>query len=238
MMHAMTEDADMPFLGPDLAYPEPEHGLPDGLVAVGGDLRPERVIDAYRHGVFPWPLDEGLPLMWWSPDPRFVLHTDALHVGRSLRQRMRSGRFDVRVDTDFARVIEACAEVPRMEGPGTWITRDMRAAYLELHRLGVAHSVESWRDGELVGGLYGLAIGAVFFGESMFFHEPDASKVAFATCVERFAAAGGVLVDCQMETEHLARFGAHGISRVEFEEELFELVERPDAFAAMRRDWA
>ncbi len=208
--------------------------IPDGLVAVGGDLGTERLIEAYRRGIFPWPLDEGMPLMWWSPDPRFVLYPHELHVGRSLRQRMRSQRFEIRYDTDFERVIEACAAVPREDGPGTWITRDMCNAYVNLHRRGFAHSIESWRDGELVGGFYGVAMGSVFFGESMFFHEPDASKVAFATFVDAFATAGGGLIDCQMETDHLARFGARGIRRGEFLEELAGFVEGRNVFSAMR----
>lgn len=237
MMETMASHGDPPYLGPDLAYPSRDDvDVPEGLVAVGGDLRPDRLVEAYRRGVFPWPLDEGLPLMWWSPDPRFVLRPDELHVGRTLRTRVRSGDFDVRFDTDFAGVVAGCAETRRTDGLGTWITRAMRDAYVELHRRGVAHSVESWRDGRLVGGLYGLSIGAVFFGESMFFSEPDASKVAFATFVPRFAVAGGELIDCQMETEHLTRFGGRSVDRDAFLAELTELTERPDAFAALLDD--
>lgn len=187
---------------------------PNGLLALGGDLSPERLIGAYRHGCFPW-FQEGQPILWWSPDPRMVLRPEELHVSRSLRKTLRQGRFTVSFDRDFAAVIRGCAE-PRTYADGTWITPAMQAAYLELHRRGIAHSVEVWRDGRLVGGLYGLALGRLFFGESMFSRATDASKVGFVTLVEHLRDCGFVLIDCQMHTDHLAGFGARPIPRNEF----------------------
>ncbi len=187
---------------------------PNGLLAAGGDLRPERLIQAYRHGCFPW-FQDGQPILWWSPDPRTVLLPDELHVSRSLAKVLRQGRYRVSFDQAFSEVIRACA-APRSYAAETWITSPMQDAYLELHRRGIAHSVEVWRDGELVGGLYGLAMGQLFFGESMFSRADNASKVGFATLVERLKAWGFVLIDCQMPTEHLLSLGARTISRNEF----------------------
>ncbi|MCL7462684.1 leucyl/phenylalanyl-tRNA--protein transferase [Pseudomonas sp. NW5] len=187
---------------------------PDGLLAAGGDLSPERLLAAYRHGCFPW-FSAGQPILWWSPDPRMVLFPEELHVSHSLRKLLRQQRFEIRLDHDFAAVIKACAE-PRAYAEGTWITPAMQAAYLELHRQGIAHSVEAWQDGELVGGLYGLALGRLFFGESMFSRRSNASKVAFVSLVERLRDAGFVLIDCQMHTEHLQRLGARPIPRPVF----------------------
>lgn len=187
---------------------------PEGLLAAGGDLSPERLVSAYRHGCFPW-YQEGQPILWWSPDPRTVLLPEELHVSRSLAKLMRQQRFEVTFDQDFASVVEACAG-PRDCADGTWITDSMRAAYVELHRRGIAHSVEVRADGELVGGLYGLAMGRLFFGESMFSHADNASKVGFVTLVEHLRAWGFVLIDCQMPTRHLHSFGARAISRETF----------------------
>ena len=183
---------------------------PNGLLAAGGDLRPERLIQAYRHGCFPW-FQDGQPILWWSPDPRTVL----LHVSRSLAKVLRQCRYRVTFDQAFADVIRACA-APRSYATETWITSPMQEAYLELHRLGIAHSVEVWRDDKLVGGLYGLAMGQLFFGESMFSRADNASKVGFVTLVEHLKDWGFVLIDCQMPTEHLLSLGAQTISRTEF----------------------
>ena len=191
---------------------------PNGLLAAGGDLSPERLVQAYRHGCFPW-FQDGQPILWWSPDPRTVLFPDELHVSRSLAKLIRQQRYQVSFDTDFETVIAACA-APRDYTDGTWITAPMRAAYCELHRRGFAHSVEVRENGELVGGLYGLAMGRLFFGESMFSRADNASKVGFVTLVEHLRAAGFVLIDCQMPTNHLHSLGAREISRASFAEHL------------------
>ncbi|MNZ91955.1 Leucyl/phenylalanyl-tRNA--protein transferase [compost metagenome] len=210
-----------------LDFPPLERALrePDGLLAAGGDLSPARLVAAYRHGCFPW-FQQGQPILWWSPDPRMVLLPSELHVSRSLRKVMRQGRFEVSFDRDFAAVIRACAE-PRSYADGTWITPTMQAAYLELHRRGIAHSVEAWEDGQLVGGLYGLSIGRLFFGESMFSRATDASKIAFVTLVERLRDCGFTLIDCQMHTSHLASFGARQIRRTEFAAYLAKHLDQP-----------
>ena len=226
------------WLGGKLEFPPVALAGDGGLLAIGGDLSPERVLLAYRCGIFPWPWYEGQPMLWWCPDPRFVLCPAGIHVSRSLAQRLRSGRFDVTLDTAFADVVAGCAETERPDEGGTWITREMREAYERLHRLGHAHSVESWRDGKLVGGLYGIAIGGVFFGESMFFREADASKVAFVTLVRQLDAWGFRLVDCQMETGHLSRFGATTVSRSAFLQRLEEFLRLPNRPGPWRFDSA
>ncbi|MET0404798.1 MAG: leucyl/phenylalanyl-tRNA--protein transferase [Cystobacter sp.] len=203
-------------LGDDpLLFPPPERADRTGLLAVGGDLSPERLLSAYSQGIFPW-YNEGQPLLWHSPNPRFVLEPAKLHVGRSLRKALKARGYDIRWDTAFADVIAACAEVPRPGQDGTWITPEMQRAYVTLHELGYAHSVEAWAGDTLVGGFYGVSLGAAFFGESMFARAPDASKAAFATAVERFQAWGFHFIDCQVETEHLARFGAEHWPRKHF----------------------
>lgn len=179
----------------------------DGLLAVGGDLRPERLILAYSQGIFPW-YSEGQPILWHSPDPRFVLLARDLRVSRSLRKTLRKRAYRVSLDTAFDEVIEACARTQRPGQRGTWITREMRQAYLALHRRGLAHSVEAWDGERLAGGLYGVSLGAAYFGESMFARAPDASKVALVTLVEQLTRWGITLIDCQVPTDHLARFGA------------------------------
>ncbi|WP_429212874.1 leucyl/phenylalanyl-tRNA--protein transferase [Metapseudomonas resinovorans] len=199
---------------------------PNGLLAAGGDLSPERLIQAYRHGCFPW-YQEGQPILWWSPDPRTVLAPQEIHVSRSLAKLLRQERFRVTFDQAFAAVIEGCAG-PRNYTDGTWITPAMQAAYLELHRRGVAHSVEVWQHDELVGGLYGLAIGKLFFGESMFSRTDNASKVGFATLVHHLHQWGFVLIDCQMPTQHLQSFGAHTISREKFSRYLQLYLDQPN----------
>ncbi|MGM0693574.1 MAG: leucyl/phenylalanyl-tRNA--protein transferase [Pseudomonadota bacterium] len=187
---------------------------PDGLLAAGGALTPEWLLAAYRRGIFPWFSDDQ-PLLWWSPDPRMVLFPDEIRVRRSLAKRLRNAGFQVTADTAFDRVIRACA-APRDAQPDTWITAEMQDAYGRLHRLGAAHSVEVWRAGELVGGLYGVAMGPIFFGESMFSREADASKVALVQLARVMAAGGGRLIDCQMHTGHLASLGARDIARTTF----------------------
>lgn len=195
---------------------------PDGLLCAGGDLQPETIVAAYSQGIYPW-YSHGQPILWWTPDPRMVLLPGALNVSRSLVKTMRQQKFEVTFDRAFDAVIVGCAE-PREPGGGTWIVEDIQHAYRQLHKRGVAHSVESWRDGQLVGGLYGVAIGRVFFGESMFARKDDASKVAFVTLVHKLARDGFELIDCQQQTRHLASFGARPVSRAEFLQRLDELI--------------
>jgi len=218
-----------------LIFPPPELAEPSGLLAVGGDLGPRRLILAYASGIFPW-YHEGLPILWHSPDPRMVLHAGSIHVGRSLAKEIRRGTYEVRLDTAFRDVIEACALVPRPDQDGTWITEEMVDAYVELHRLGIAHSAEAWKDGELVGGLYGVSLGAAFFGESMFAIAPDASKVAFVTLVRQLERWGIDLIDCQVKTSHLARFGATEWPRARFLEALRAAMEKPTRKGVWRFD--
>ena len=214
----------IPWLRATDPFPPLERALddPNGLLAAGGTTQVSRLLDAYRQGIFPWS-SEGQPLLWWSPDPRMVLFAAEFQPSRSLRRRLRERRFDVRIDTACERVIAACA-APREGQAGTWITPEIRESYGELHRLGFVHSVESWREGQLVGGLYGLTLGRVFFGESMFALEADASKVALAHLVDRLRSLDVPLVDCQQETPHLASLGARPIPRAQFAALLRELI--------------
>ncbi|WP_313516985.1 leucyl/phenylalanyl-tRNA--protein transferase [Pseudomonas sp.] len=198
---------------------------PNGLLAAGGGLSAERLIQAYRHGCFPW-FQDGQPVLWWSPDPRTVLPPAEVHVSRSLAKVLRQQRYRVSFDQDFVGVLQGCAG-PRAYSDGTWITEPMQQAYLRLHELGYAHSVEVWLGGELVGGLYGLAMGQLFFGESMFSRADNASKVGFVTLVERLKNWGFVLIDCQMPTQHLQSFGARSIPRAEFAEWLERHLDKP-----------
>jgi len=217
-------------LDKELAFPPPEDANEEGIVAVGGDVSPERLLVAYRSGIFPWPA-RGYPLLWFSPDPRFALSPHAAHVARSLRKVIRKGQFRVTADSVFAEVIDACAAMPRPHQQGTWITPELRNGYLGLHELGYAHSIEAWRDGKLVGGLYGVALGRTFAGESMFATEPDASKVAFTTLLGHLAMWGFRIVDCQVHTEHLARFGATMWPRERFLSEWRAAVDEPSVLA-------
>lgn len=210
----------------DESFPPADQADREGLLAVGGDLRPTRLLTAYANGIFPW-YGRGLPILWHSPDPRFVLDPKKIHLSRSLRKTLRRGVFQVRYDTAFEEVVDCCARSPRPEQKGTWITAEMKAAYAELHRMGFAHSVESWREGRLEGGLYGISLGAIFFGESMFARAPDASKVAMAHLAQRLAEWDFKLIDCQMETAHLARFGAESWPRKRFLAELEEILRAP-----------
>ncbi len=210
----------MHFLGPNpKTFPPVEETDEDGILAVGGDLSTERLIEAYKRGIFPW-YSEGLPILWHCPDPRFVLLPADLHVPKSLRKVMKRGDFTIRLDSNFEGVIDGCAKTHRPGQRGTWITRDMRKAYVRLHALGLAHSCEAWQGDQLVGGLYGVSLGAAFFGESMFATVDDASKVAFATLVEWMTGWGIALIDCQQETTHLGRFGATAWPRERFVTEL------------------
>ncbi|MFB9867244.1 leucyl/phenylalanyl-tRNA--protein transferase [Vreelandella sulfidaeris] len=187
---------------------------PNGLLAAGGELTPAWLVNAYRHGIFPWFSDED-PILWWSPDPRMILLPEQFKQRRSLTKRLRHGGFHLTVDQHFDQVIQACA-APRDEEAGTWITAEMRDAYNRLHSLGIAHSIEVHQHGQLVGGLYGLAMGPVFFGESMFSRAPDASKVALAQLARAMREHGGKLIDCQMHTPHLASLGAITVARESF----------------------
>jgi len=199
----------------DLIFPAPDDAEPDGLLAVGGDLSSRRLLLAYAMGIFPW-YSEGQPILWWSPDPRFVLELKDFHVSRRLGQLLRRGRFRVTFDQDFVGVIRACATIDRPGQDGTWITSEMQQAYIELHELGFAHSVESWIDDELVGGVYGVSLGRAFFGESMFARASNASKVALATLVERLDGWGFHFLDAQVTTPHMLSLGAKEISRETF----------------------
>lgn len=206
---------------------------PNGLLAFGGCLSPQRIINAYRHGVFPW-YNPGEPILWWSPDPRLVLFPENLYISRSLDKTLRKRPFDIHYDRAFDRVMTACA-APRHEAGGTWITEEMKLAYQNLHRLGFAHSFEAWLDGELVGGLYGIAIGQVFFGESMFHTKTDASKVAFVHMARQLTAWGYRLIDCQVRSEHLLSLGAEDIPREDFQTLLKRLCSLPPYRQAWHR---
>ena len=212
----------IPILGrdPESPFPPAEQALdnPEGLLAIGGDLSPARLINAYRQGIFPWYADDQ-PILWWSPAPRCVIFPDAVHVSRRLRRRYNQGGFGLTADRAFKAVIEACAE-PRPDQGGTWITADMQAAYIRLHEMGVAHSIEVTRGGELVGGIYGLALGQVFFGESMFSRETDASKIALVALCRQLHRWGFLLLDCQLSNPHLLSMGAQEIPRLAFSDYL------------------
>lgn len=215
------------WLQPGAAFPPLENALtePPGLLAAGGELSPQRLIDAYSKGIFPW-YNEGDPVLWWSPDPRMMLFPRELKISRSLAKRLRRKDYEVRLDTAFVAVMQACAE-PRDGQAGTWITRDVIAGYSRLHELGFAHSIETWIENELVGGLYGVALGRAFYGESMFTRITDASKIAFAHLVRQLERWQFGIIDCQMRTAHLASLGAREIPRAEFRRSLDELVNYP-----------
>jgi len=200
----------------DITFPDVELALkePDGLLAIGGDLSTVRLLNAYASGIFPW-YGPGQPILWWSPDPRLVLRPETLHISRSLQKTLRKRPFRVTLDAAFEAVIDNCS-APRDNASGTWITAEMKTAYLELHRLGYTHSVECWQDKRLVGGLYGVSIGRIFFGESMFAHASDASKVALATLARQLSRWGFPAIDCQVHTRHLQSLGAIPLPRKEF----------------------
>jgi leucyl/phenylalanyl-tRNA--protein transferase len=217
----------IPWLGRDHVFPPLQNALiePNGLLAAGGDLSAGRLLAAYRRGIFPW-FNEGDPILWWSPDPRMVLYPQALKVSRSLSKALKRTDYEIRVDSAFRAVVRASAE-PRRGQHGTWITRRMLEAYCALHALGFAHSVETWRDGELIGGLYGVALGRAFFGESMFTRATDASKIALVHLARQLERWRFGLIDCQMRTAHLASLGAVEISRAAFSCALEQLVHYP-----------
>ena len=211
------DDDDQDFPATELALTEP-----NGLLAAGGDLSIERLLKAYHRGIFPW-YEEGQPVLWWSPEPRMVLQPDQLRISRSLRKLLRQGRYRLSMDSAFSDVIAACAEI-RRGAHGTWITHDMQSAYAELHAMGFAHSVEVWLDRELVGGLYGVALGQIFFGESMFSKRDNTSKLALVYLVKQLQQWNYQLIDCQVSSEHLFSLGATEVSRQVFQQKLELLV--------------
>lgn len=215
------------------SFPDVRFALrePNGLLAAGGDLNPERLIYAYKHGIFPW-YSEGEPILWWSPDPRAVIAPDQVYISRSLRKTLKRQIYHVTLDTAFRRVIDACAQ-PRHYGPGTWLTPPLRDALTELHHQGYAHSVECWLDDNLVGGLYGLAFGKVFFGESMFSTQSDASKVAFVHLCWQLARWDFALIDCQVESPHMKSLGAVPLARKDF----IELLDKYSHTNAHQGKW-
>jgi len=217
-----------------LVFPPPEQAE-DGLLAVGGDLAPERVLLAYRSGIFPWYGDD-LPILWHSPDPRCVLVVRRLHVGRTLRRTIAKKTYDIRFDTAFEQVIRACKSIPRQGQDGTWITDEMEEAYTRLHHMGYGHSVEAWERGQLVGGLYGISLGRVFFGESMFSHRPNSSKVALVTLAERIAGWDFSFIDAQVATPQTLALGAEEWPRQHFLERLREELAHPTKKGSWEKD--
>lgn len=217
----------IPWLTDDLAFPDVERSLryPDGLLAAGGDLSAQRLLQAYRRGIFPW-FNPGDPILWWSPDPRMVLIPNQIKISRSLAKILRNTRYEVRCNTAFEKVMLACA-APRKDQDGTWINHDMVAAYTALHRSGHAHSVETWQEGKLVGGLYGVCIGRMFFGESMFSLVSNASKISLTHLVKQLERWQFGMIDCQMSTPHLFSLGAREIPRAEFIAKLQDLIHYP-----------
>ncbi|RJG04304.1 leucyl/phenylalanyl-tRNA--protein transferase [Noviherbaspirillum sedimenti] len=224
-------EVDAPF--PDVAQALTENDGAAGLLAAGADLSPERLLQAYRHGIFPW-FSEGQPILWWSTDPRMVLMTDRFHISDSLKKTLRkversraaAGEWEIRFDSAFEEVMRACA-APRVDGPGTWISEEIIAGYGALHRQGYAHSTEAWLNGQLVGGAYGVCIGRMFYGESMFARVSDASKIALAYLVHFLKTNGVAMIDCQQETGHLASLGATPIPRARFLAHLRQAVAQP-----------
>jgi len=219
-------------LSSELVFPSPHLAVDEGLLAVGGDLSVHRLLLAYAKGIFPW-YSRGEPILWWSPDPRLVLYPADLKVSRRLKRTLRQNRFQVTLDQAFDQVIHGCASVLRDRDKGTWITEEMIAAYIALHKAGFAHSVEAWRDGQLAGGLYGISLGGSFFGESMFHLFSDASTIALVTLVRYLAKWNFTLIDCQVTTDHLIRMGAREISRNRFLNQLDESLKKP----TMRGKW-
>lgn len=213
-------------LSEDLAFPSPHLASKEGLLAVGGDLSRSRLLLAYSLGIFPW-YSDGEPILWWSPDPRLVLYPDELKITRSLNKVIKKGAFTLTIDRAFDRVINECARVPREKQRGTWIVAEMVEAYCRLHASGFAHSVEAWADNRLAGGLYGVSLGRCFFGESMFTLVSNASKVAFVALVQYLQSLNFTLIDCQISTDHLIRFGAREISRTRYLRELEEGLKTP-----------
>jgi leucyl/phenylalanyl-tRNA--protein transferase len=218
----------------EVVFPPSEQADPSGILAVGGDLSTERLLEAYRLGIFPW-YSRGQPILWWSPDPRLALELDDFKISRSLRKTLKKEIFQVTFDQAFAEVIRACASVPRDGQRGTWITKEMRDAYVQLHQLGYAHSVETWCEGKLAGGLYGVSLGKAFFGESMFHRSADASKVALAALVQRLKAWDFHFIDAQMTTEHMLRLGAKELPRRVFLKRLALALRSPSKSGSWAR---
>lgn len=216
-------------LSDQLIFPPPAYAEPDGLVAVGGDLQPERLLLAYRMGIFPW-FSPGDPILWWSPDPRFVMKPEEIKVSKSMKQVLNRGTFRITYDQVFEEVISNCKSIPREGQPGTWITNNMKQAYIRLHELGYAHSVEAWQDDKLVGGLYGVSLGGAFFGESMFSLVSNASKAAYITLARHLETLNFSLIDCQMYTPHLESLGASKMDREQFLNILDDEMDREDLF--------
>lgn len=214
-------------LGRDLTFPPARLARPEGLLAYGGDLSPARLLAAYRAGIFPW-YDPGEPILWWSPDPRMVLDPSAVIVSRSLRSTIRKGLYEVRFDTAFEAVVRSCSRIRRKHEEGTWIGPEIIEAYTRLHAIGYAHSAEAWAGDELVGGLYGLELGTIFCGESMFARRPDASKVALEALARRLVARGTTLIDCQVPSDHLRSLGAVEMRRDGFLNRLATALQSPD----------
>lgn len=228
----------IPFLGPADPFPPVDQALdnPEGLLAAGGSLTTTRLLDAYRRGIFPW-FNEGDPILWWSPDPRSVLRPSKIHVSHSLRKTLRRAAFLITLDRAFARVLDGCA-APRAGDSGTWLSTPMRRAYLALHGAGLAHSLEVWMDGDLAGGIYGVAIGRMFFGESMFTRRSDASKIGMVHLAAQLDRWAFPLIDCQLETDHLRSLGAERMPRRQFVGEIRRLVEEPSPTWVMDEDLA
>jgi leucyl/phenylalanyl-tRNA--protein transferase len=219
-------------LSDEILFPDPAKAEPDGLLALGGDLEPERLLAAYANGIFPW-YSAHEPILWWSPDPRLVLFPQKFKISHSLRQKIKNNIFSTRMDSNFEQVISACAETEREHEDGTWITEEMKAAYIELYRKGFAHSVESYFDGKLAGGLYGVSLGKAFFGESMFHSVTDASKVALFYLVEKAKEFDFLFIDSQVETEHLISLGAELIPRKDY----LKLLKQATEFPTYKGKW-
>ncbi len=213
-------------LNESIVFPPAHAALAEGLLAIGGDLRPERLIKAYSEGIFPW-YEEDQPILWWSPNPRLVLKPEDFYVSKSLKKTIREKRFEISFDTNFEAVIDACANTLRCGAEGTWITPELRDAFIHLHKMGLAHSVEAYKEGKLAGGLYGLSLGTAFFGESMFHIEKDASKVAFVYLADFLKSKRFELIDAQQDTPHLRSFGAKTIARSSFLEILKTITTKP-----------
>lgn len=213
-------------------FPDPEGASPEGIVAMGGNLSPGMLLSAYRQGLFPW-FNEGDPIFWWSPDPRFVLFPDEVHVSKSMKKTLRQNYFSISMDTCFEEVITRCRYSPRRDQEGTWISEEMREAYIQLHELGFAHSVEAWQGDELCGGLYGISLGRCFFGESMFSSISNASKAALLTLSDYLGSLEFEIIDCQVPTFHLSTLGARDIPRKEF----YSILHRGLSFPDRRGTW-
>mgnify|MGYP001605740470 CR=1 FL=1 len=229
----MSGAVRIPWLGdaPESPFPPTHLALehPNGLLAAGGDLSPERLLNAYRHGIFPW-YSEGDPILWWSPAPRCLIYPEHVHLSRRTKRRFNTGRYRLTLNNAFERVIHECAE-SRAQNEGTWITNEMEAAYVQMHRMGHAHSLEVWLGDELAGGIYGLAIGSVFFGESMFSAQTDGSKIALVALCKLLATYGFLFLDCQVGNPHLYRMGAVDVARQTFEKKLHAGNAEPDRFS-------